>query len=66
MSGDLVESICEDIPYVINVSNISLYTLCKHLHTHKTYRRHGGLVVKSLTPEQEVGGSKPTSAMLCP
>ena len=26
----------------------------------------GGLVVESLTPEREVGGSIPNSAMLCP
>ena len=27
---------------------------------------HGGLVVESLTPEREVGGLIPTSAVLCP
>ena len=26
----------------------------------------GGLVVESLTPEREVGGSIPTCAVLCP
>ena len=26
----------------------------------------GGSVVESRTPEREVGGSKPTSAVLCP
>ena len=26
----------------------------------------GGSVVERRTPEQEVGGSKPTSALLCP
>ena len=28
--------------------------------------RGGGLVVERRTPEQEVGGSIPTSAVLCP
>ena len=27
---------------------------------------HGGSVVECRTPEQEVGGSKPTAAVLCP
>ena len=29
----------------------------------KTLGEHGGLVVESLTPEREVGGSIPTSAV---
>ena len=29
-------------------------------------REHGGLVVEPRTPEREVGGSIPTSAVLCP
>ena len=29
-------------------------------------RERGGLVVESLTPEREVEGSIPTSAVLCP
>ena len=29
-------------------------------------RERSGLVVESLTPEREVGGSIPTSAVLCP
>ena len=27
---------------------------------------HGGSVVECRTPEREVGGSKPTAAVLCP
>ena len=29
-------------------------------------RERGGSVVECRTPEREVGGSKPTAAMLCP
>ena len=32
----------------------------------KSCGEHGGLVVESLTREPEVGGSIPTSAVLCP
>ena len=31
-----------------------------------SYGERGGSVVERRTPEREVGGSKPTSAVLCP
>ena len=39
-------------------SGVSIY--CRHKG------ERGGLVVESLTPERVVGGSIPTSAVLCP
>ena len=32
----------------------------------KTFGERGGSVVECRTPEREVGGSKPTAAVLCP
>ena len=55
------------------ILNISLDT---HTHTHRVYMdtvftlhidvERGGSVVECRTPEREVGGSKPTAAVLCP
>ena len=45
----------------------SVYGLCVLFRTASLVRagERGGLVVESLTPERKVGGSTPTSAVLC-
>ena len=41
-------------------------TLFIHTHLVYYYGERGGSVVECRTPEREVGGSKPTSTVLCP
>ena len=46
------------LPYVFKL----IWFTCTNI----TIGERDGLVVESLTPEREVGGSIPTSAVLCP
>ena len=46
-------------------SKAHLYFLCLNLN-YGSLGERGGSVVECRTQEQEVGGSKPTSAVLCP
>ena len=49
---------------ISNDITISLNELLKYFDTVNGER--GGSVVECRTPEREVGGSKPTAAVLCP
>ena len=40
--------------------------IIKGYNSNKISGERGGSVVECRTPEREVGGSKPTAAMLCP
>ena len=43
------------------------YHTCNFIHNYKEkIGERGGSVVECRTPEREVGGSKPTAAVLCP
>ena len=37
-----------------------------HVSQNIDFRKRGGSVIEHRTPERQVGGSKPTSAVLCP
>ena len=53
------QNVCEALIYLLD-------SICIRFST-KLYRgERGGSVVECRTPEREVGGSKPTAAVLCP
>ena len=50
----------------VSASSLPLYHNSSSLQSHIVIGERGGSVVECRTPEREVGGSKPTSAVLCP
>ena len=44
----------------------SWFTIDSYKDPNNTVGERGGSVVECRTPEREVGGSKPTAAVLCP
>ena len=52
--------------HLLRILNALMHHIQHTTYTNTSSGESGGSVVECRTPEREVGGSKPTAAVLCP